>query len=410
MSKLKELREERARLHSELSQVLAGTDSAESREKAKKLIAAMDAKRVEIDAIESNGLSTVGQGLSNDKDVVFRRAFVNLLRKGESRLGENDRAILSEYRDVSEGNIPGQLGSFTSLGYFVPAGFVYDVETATKYYAPLLNGSVFTVMDTASGQILPYPTSNDTNQQASLVGEAGITTEQDVTAGHINFAAWKYTSGLVKASLELLQDSAFPLESWLASNFGRRFGRKFENDLTNGTGSSQPTGLLTAIAASGAVPVLTTGANANSGNSGDTNTNSIGTSDLTNLEHSVDPSYRQGAKYMMHDSTVQKIQTLLDKFGRPIWQPSLAAGKPDTINGYPVVINQAMPQIAIGNNVIAFGDLSKYLVRRVKDFSVMVLRERYAEFGQQGYLGFARIDGNLLDAGTHPCTVLQMHS
>ena len=74
------------------------------------------------------------------------------------------------------------------------------------------------------------------------------------------------------------------------------------------------------------------------------------------------------------------------------------------------MINQSMPQIAASNVTVAFGDLSKMLVRRVRDFSVLVLRERYAEFGQVGFLGFMRVDSNLLDAGTGPVNVLQQHS
>ena len=411
MSKLKELREERARLHSELSQVLAGADSSESREKAKKLIAAMDEKAKEITAIESKGLSAVGNGLASEKDVEFRRAFANYLRKGENRLNDAERAIMEEKRDgiVEGAPMTGHIGTYTGLGYFVPSGFVYDVETALKFYAPLLNGGVFTVMDTASGQPLPYPTNNDTTNTAALVGESSVVSEEDVTAGQIIFAAYKYTSGLIKASIELIQDSAFPLESWLAERFAVRFGRKFEDELTNGNGSSKPTGLLQAISNSGASPTVAAGSATNSGGS-ETGANSIGTNDIVNLIHSVDPAYRRNGKFMAHDTTIASLQKILDKFGRPIWTPGIQEGEPDRLFGYPIVTNQAMPQIGASNVTMAFGDMSKYLVRRVKDFSVLTLRERYAEYGQVGYLGFMRVDGNLLDAGTHPIKLLQQTS
>jgi len=411
VSKLKELREERARLHSELSQVLAGADSSESREKAKKLIAAMDEKAKEITAIESKGLSAVGNGLASEKDVEFRRAFANYLRKGENRLNDAERAIMEEKRDgiVEGAPMTGHIGTYTGLGYFVPSGFVYDVETALKFYAPLLNGGVFTVMDTASGQPLPYPTNNDTTNTAALVGESSVVSEEDVTAGQIIFAAYKYTSGLIKASIELIQDSAFPLESWLAERFAVRFGRKFEDELTNGNGSSKPTGLLQAISNSGASPTVAAGSATNSGGS-ETGANSIGTNDIVNLIHSVDPAYRRNGKFMAHDTTIASLQKILDKFGRPIWTPGIQEGEPDRLFGYPIVTNQAMPQIGASNVTMAFGDMSKYLVRRVKDFSVLTLRERYAEYGQVGYLGFMRVDGNLLDAGTHPIKLLQQTS
>lgn len=301
------------------------------------------------------------------------------------------------------------IGSYSGLGFFVPTGFVNAIEQATKWYAPLLDGSVITVMDTATGQPLPFPTSNDTAQAATIVGEAQTTTEQDVTASQINFGAYKFTSGLVKASLELLQDSAFDLEAWLAQRFAERWGRGLEAFLTNGTGSSQPTGLLTAIAASGATPVIANGSSESTGGS-QTGVNSIGYSDLVALEHSVDPSYRRNAKYMFHDLTLASIKKIIDKFGRPLWTPGIAVGEPSTINGYSYVINQSMPQIAASATTVAFGDMKKFVARRVKDLTVMKLVERYAELGQVGFVSFARLDSNLIDAGTHPINVLQQHS
>lgn len=416
MSKLKELREGRGKLHYELSQVLAGADNQESRDKAKKLIDAMNAMKVEIDAIESQGLSSVGTGIAKEPEVAYRRAFMNFLRVGENRLSETDRAILSEYvpkegRSVTEGNVQNMFGSYSSLGYFVPQGFVYDVEQATKWFAPLMSGDVFTIMDTATGNPLPWPISNDTTNSGYIVGEGAVTNELDITASFVKFGAYKFTSGLVQASLELIQDSAFPLESWLAQQFGVRLGRAFEYMLTQGEGvtSGEPTGLLTAVATGGGTPIIAAGSSESTGGA-QTGANSIGYSDLVNLEHAVDPSYRRNGKFMFHDQTLSSLQRIIDKYGRPLWTPGVAAGVPDRILGYEYVVNQSMPQIAASNVTVAFGDMKKYVVRRVKDFSVIVLRERYAELGIQGYLGFSRIDGNLLDAGTHPIAVLQQHS
>lgn len=412
MSKLKELRAERARIHNELSQVLAGADSAESREKAKKLIAAMDEKKTQIDAIESKGRSTVGNGLNGDKDVDARRAFSKLCRRGEAALSEDEKALLRENRAIGEG-VPIPNVTNTGIGYFVPAGFVYDVEQAMKYYAPFLDDNVFNVIDTATGQTLPHPISNDVTNVASLANEnpANEINEADVTAGAINFGAWKYTSGVVRASLELLQDSAFPIEPWLAARFAERFGRKFEADFTNGQGAaaSQPNGILTAVIASGVVPVTAKGSSANDGSSS-TGANSIGYGDLVALEHSVDPVYRKGASYMLHDQTVSALKQLLDKFGRPLWAPGIDEGEPDRLNGYPIIINQSLPTIAPSATTVLFGEMKKFTVRRVKAFEMLTLRERYAVYGQQGFIAWMRVDSNLLDAGTHPIGYLQQHS
>ena len=64
----------------------------------------------------------------------------------------------------------------------------------------------------------------------------------------------------------------------------------------------------------------------------------------------------------------------------------------------------------IAEITVAFGDMTKFLVRKVKPMTMIRLDEKYAESGQVAFLAFARVDSNLLDAGTHPINVLQQHS
>jgi HK97 family phage major capsid protein len=96
------------------------------------------------------------------------------------------------------------------------------------------------------------------------------------------------------------------------------------------------------------------------------------------------------------------VKKLKDTQGRPLFQPGLANKEPDTINGYPYQINQSMAVMAANAKSIAFGQLSKYFIRNVAQIEVLRLTERYADFGQVGFLAFSRADGNLLDAGTNP--------
>jgi len=307
----------------------------------------------------------------------------------------------------------------------VPAGFVYDIEQATKYYADLMN--VVRVITTATGQVLPFPTSNDTQEAWHILGEGSQIIDQgtnqnypnqgsipstdagNVQLGHVNLNAWKGSTGLVRVSLELLQDSAFDLQTFLTERFAERLGRGYEAYFTNGTGSSQPTGFFPAIQASGAVPITAAGSNAND-SLGGTGVNSIGYTDLVNLVHSVDPTYRKRAKFMFHDNVLAHLQTRLDKFGRPLWVPSTREGEPDTLLGYPYVINQSCSPIGPSAFTVFFGAWDKFIVRKVKDLSILRLDERFADFGEVGFIGFSRVDSNLLDAGTHPINGLQMHS
>jgi HK97 family phage major capsid protein len=408
-SRIRELREERVRLHAEAQEILKQRNmSSEDREKFNRLMAAMDDLAVEVDRLESQAEldsidgelretrrppeSQISGSFESTEERRCRVAFRNYLRRGHAGLDDEDRRFLVESRDMGVG-----VGS--GGGFLVPQGFVYEIDQALKYYGDMLN--ISRILETATGNPLPYPTSNDTTVMGEIVGEGAQVSTQDVLIGHIVFGAFKFSTKLVKVSLELLQDSAFDMEAFLKEQFAMRLGRVLNGKFTVGVGTTEPMGVITAATA-GPTAI------GSSGNTGGTETGgtSIGYIDLVELEHSVDPLYRRGAKFMMHDLTLKKVKELLDKYGHPIWVPGIAYNAPDTILGYQYSINNDMATIALNAKTVAFGPFEKYIIRRVKDLMVLRLSERFADYGQVAFIGFARYDGNLVDAGTHPIKYL----
>jgi HK97 family phage major capsid protein len=403
----KQLREERAQAHAEAVRAHA----ANNLPAYDKAMARVDELKLKIDAAEQRSTPTSGYELS---DPGHKRAFAfgKYLRRGKAELTETEKRSI-EFRDVAEGNLAAHIGTYSGLGYLVPTGFSGKIEQALKYYAPLYDNNVFGRLETSTGNPTPYPTSDDTSNSAVLVGEAGTVNEEDITANHVVFNAYKLTSGLIKCSNELLQDAAFDIESWLADQFAVRYGRAFEYFLTAGEGSTsgEPTGFLTYINVN-ANPngvVVASGSSESTGGS-QTGSNSVGYSDLVNLEHSVDPSYRRGARYIFHDQTLSSIKRIIDKFGRPLWVPGISVGEADTINGYPYTIDMAMPQIAASNVTVAFGDFSKMLIRKVSGFAVRRLEELYAVTDQTGFISTLRFDCNGIVPSGRAMNVLMQHS
>jgi HK97 family phage major capsid protein len=421
LTKARELREKRAKLVADARALYDKSGrTAEDNQRFDQMMAEADQIKVEIDREErldaaetenqrtgappNGNPGTPGASSDAEKQKRYREVWKRTMKFDGPReygfrgISEEDRAFMREFRDMGTGGGNALQGS--GGGYFVPVGFVDEIETALKYYGPMLD--VATIMETASGQPLPYPTQNDTGTVGAIIGEGTqVTTESDLTVGNLVLGAYKYTTNLVKVSIELLQDSAFDLESYLKDQFAIRIGRVLNNHFTVGTGSSQPKGIIPAATA-GPTAV---GASGNDGGA-ETGGTSIGSDDLIELEHSVDILYRRDARYMMHDSTLKSIKKLKDKYGRPLWLPGLAANDPDTINGYPYSVNNDMATIAVNAKTVTFGPHKKYLIRRVKELQVLRLVERFADYGQVAFLGFARYDGNLLDAGTHPVKYL----
>lgn len=273
----------------------------------------------------------------------------------------------------------------SSGGYTIPEGFQNSLEVALLQYGGIRD--VATVMRTATGNDLPWPTVNDTANKGAILQENTTVTPQDMPFGAVVYHAYKYTSKLVLVPVELLEDSAFNLATTLGELLGIRIGRIQADHFTTGTGAAQPTGLITA-ATSG----VTAAAD-----------NAVAADDLYTLKHSVDPAYRKGASWQMHDQVLLAVKKLKDGLGRYLWQASLAGSRPDTLDGDPISINQSMDStLASGKKPFVYGLLSKYMIRDVAEVRLRRLVERYADADQEGFVMFMRGDGNLLDAGTHP--------
>jgi HK97 family phage major capsid protein len=359
------------------------------------------------------------RGLESPSERNYRMAYTQYIRGGESALTAEHRRLLTERRRAAElrdtvngleaGTQSITYSAGTAGGFLVPAGFVAEVAQRLKYFAPLMSGDSVDVIDTETGSVLPFPVGDDTSNVATLIGENTQVSEDDVTLQQVTLGAYKYTSGVIRVSMELLQDSAIDLDSYLAARFGERFGRAYEAAFTTGTGSNAPTGIVQAMINRNCPIVIGAGSSANDGVGPAATT--IGTQDLIALEHQVDPAYRAVGKFMLSDNALKVVRNLLDKFGHPIWQPSMAQGAPSTINGYPYVINQSLASVAASANSVIFGDLKQFKIRRVKDMSILRLSERYADYGQTGFVAFSRVDSNLvLASGANALAILQQHS
>ncbi len=314
-----------------------------------------------------------------DKPREYREIFNEFMVNGSENLTRDERRIMAQHR----GTNPQQSGNDGLGGYTVPEGFSNELFTEMAYWGGMFEAA--RIVTTASGNLIPWPTVDDTSNSGGILAETATDVVSDVTFNEKELSAYTYTSNIIKASEEFLQDSFFDLASWLNPLAARRIGVAANAHFTTGTGSSQPNGVATAAGAG------VTAASATA----------ITRGELVDLIHSVDRGYRNGAIFMFNDSTLAAIKKL--SFGssddRPLWQAgNITQGEPGTLEGYRYIVNNDMDSIATGNDSVLFGDFSKYIIRQAGQPTMKRLNERYADALHVGFIMFQRLDGELLSS------------
>lgn len=270
-----------------------------------------------------------------------------------------------------------QVGTDSEGGYLAPDEFentLVEALTEESFFRGLAN-----VITTSSGdRKIPVVASKGT---ASWIDEEGAYPESDDSIGQVSIGAFKLAT-MIKVSDELLNDSVFNIESYIAKEFARRIGTKEEEAFLVGDGKGKPIGIFN----------VTGGAQDGTTTSG----TNISFDDVMDLFYSLRSPYRKNASFIMNDSTVKAIRKLKDSNGHYLWQPSLTAGTPDTILNCPVNTSIFVPEIASGSKVMSFGDYKYYWIADRQGRSFKRLNELYAATGQVGFLASQRVDGKLV--------------
>lgn len=267
-----------------------------------------------------------------------------------------------------------QIGTDEQGGYLVPDEFEHKLIDALQeqnFFRTLA-----TIIHTSSGdRKIPVVTGHG---EAAWMDENGLYPESEDTFGITSIGAYKLGTA-IKVSDELLYDSVFDLESYIATEFARRIGTKEEEAFIVGDGTSKPTGVVP----SAEDGVTTAGAN-------------ITFDDVMDLYHSLRIPYRRNAVWLLNDTTVKALRKLKDGNGNYIWQPSVQAGQPDMILNRPYYTSSFVPDLTAGNRVMLFGDFSYYWIADRQGRSFKRLNELYAANGQVGFLASQRVDGKLI--------------
>lgn len=184
---------------------------------------------------------------------------------------------------------------------------------------------------------------------------------------------------LVKISRKTVLSSAVDIVQFIKDEMAFKLRAGIENAILNGDGSGEPQGIFDTTGTN----KLSTGRDV----TGTANDHKITADEIIKLKRKVAAPYRANGVYVMHPDTVTDCLLLKDSNNQYIWRSGLLPSDPDTLNGSPVVESDYCPGTpGAGKYLACFGDFSKYYLTMLEQLSIQVLLEKYADYGQYGYL------------------------
>ena len=199
-------------------------------------------------------------------------------------------------------------------------------------------------------------------------------------------------------SQQMLDDAMFDVEQFLAQEIATEFARAEGHAFVGGSGLNQPLGFLSSPNSSavdsarpmGTLQTIGTGV-----------PGGFATSDpedaLIDLMQSLRSPYRQGAVFVMNSSTAADIRKFKTSTGAFLFQPSLAAGQPATLLGYPLIEAEDMPDIAAGSLSIAFGNFKAGYVIAERN-ATTILRDPYTHKPYVHFYATKRVGGQVVNS------------
>lgn len=290
--------------------------------------------------------------------------------------GESDpaRAAFTE-RYLRRGVEAGvELKSFSGAsggagGYAVPREIDEMIETALKAISPMR--AIANVVRTGTAGYRKLVTTGGV--VSGWASEAGARPE---TATPV-FQEIAPPSGELyanpSATQAMLDDALFDVEGWLAGEIAQEFARAEGAAFVNGDGTNKPKGFLIYSATNEADGARAFGTlqYVASGQTGAFPTSNP-QDKLIDLVQALKAPYRQGAAFVMNSATLARIRKFKTSDGAFLWQPSLAAGQPATLLGYPVIEAEDMPDIAADSLSIAFGNFQHgYVIAERNETSIL---------------------------------------
>jgi HK97 family phage major capsid protein len=311
-----------------------------------------------LEARQGQPTMATGSQLNSKEAEEHKAAFCDWIRRpsdgGAQRKLEDVAGMLST-KDVT-------IGTAASGGYAVPEIIGRDIDKFVSLANPLRSLAKVVQVGSSDYKELLDIRGESVGWVAETGTRSATTTPQlrEIVPTHGELYAYP------QASEWSLDDVFFNVQEWLVENVGMSFAASEAQAYIDGNGTSKPTGIYNTApvsTADGASPLRAAAAIqfVPSAASPD----AITPDSLLDLRYTVKSEYLDGpgVAWIMNRTTAAAVRKLKDTTNDYLWQQGLALGQPATLLGFPVVISDAMPDIATNAHPVLFGNFRRgYLI------------------------------------------------
>lgn len=309
----------------------------------------------------------------------------------------NPKRATREYEAASRAFLRAGIGIFgpeeraaLSAGIDTEGGYTYPSEQFVNQLIKFIDDSTFiqqmaTVLPVSNADSLGAPSYDTDAADFEWTSEITIpSTDTTMAFGKRQLHPHPLAKE-IDITTTLLQRSLIPMESFIAQRMAYKMGITREKHYLTGTGSNQPLGVFTATAQG-----ISTSRDISTGNG----TTEFTYDGLVNAKMTLKGGYQAGSVWMFHRDAIKMLMKIKDGQGRPMWQPSMLQGQPDTLLGNPILMSEYVPNTyTTGLYAGIIGDFSFYWIAEAMTFRIQRLNELLARTRQVGFIGVQEIDG-----------------
>lgn len=185
---------------------------------------------------------------------------------------------------------------------------------------------------------------------------------------------------LSKISNSLINNSQFDIVSFVVNQMGEDIARFIEHEFLIGTddkveGLSKLTNVVTTAAGT-----------------------AITSDEVVKLKDSIKDVYQNNAIWIMSPATRTALRLLKGSDGHYLLNDDISSPFGTVLLGKPVYVSDNMPDIAVNESVIYYGDMTGLATKFSENITTQVLREKYADEHATGVISWFEFDSKVQNA------------